>query len=322
MTLDPVFRLEDEAGRMAALRRYEILDTEPEQEFDDIVGLVKSIFQTRYASITLIDVDRQWNKATAGAERGEYPRRQTFCDQTIRGSGPMAISNALEDRRFQNLPSVTGEAGIRSYLGVPLTSPDGYNIGALCIFDTEPREFSAADKAVLQNFSKVVMSQLELRLIARQDSLTGCLTRRAFLERLDRVRATGTPASLLILDIDHFKAVNDTYGHSVGDEVLKAVAAVASKTLRRGDAFGRLGGEEFGILLADTDGAAALHLAERLRGDVAARQHAVMQHGVVTLSLGIAQQNAGETRDEWMLRADQALYAAKTSGRNRSVLAD
>ncbi|MCB5411098.1 sensor domain-containing diguanylate cyclase [Pseudogemmobacter sp. CC-YST710] len=306
---------------MAALRRYEILDTEPEQEFDDIVSLVKSIFHTRYASITLIDIDRQWNKATAGAERREYPRRQTFCDHTIRGSGPMAISNALHDSRFQHLDAVTGDASIRSYLGVPLTSPDGYNIGAICVFDTEMREFSEAEKAVLQNFSKVVISQLELRLIARQDSLTGSLTRRAFLERLDREIATGATATLLMLDVDHFKAVNDTYGHSTGDEVLKAVATTARRNLRRGDSFGRLGGEEFGILLSGTDGADALHLAERLRSDLAGRRHAMIDNGVVTLSLGVAEHRPGETRDEWLLRADQALYAAKSSGRNRSVLA-
>ena len=321
MTLDPVFRLEDEAGRMAALRRYEILDTEPEQEFDDIVSLVKSIFHTRFASITLIDAERQWNKATAGAERGEYPRKQTFCDQTIRGSGPMAISNALADVRFQHLEAVTGHAGIRSYLGVPLTSPDGYNIGALCVFDTETRDFSSAEKAVLQNFSRVVMSQLELRLIARQDSLTGSLTRRAFLERLDRAIAAGDAASLLMLDVDHFKTVNDTYGHSTGDEVLKAVAATAARSLRRGDAFGRLGGEEFGILLSGLDAAGALHLAERLRSELAGRRYPMIDNGAVTLSLGIAEYRPGENRDEWMLRADQALYAAKSSGRNRSVLA-
>ncbi|WP_283176489.1 GAF domain-containing protein [Gemmobacter sp. 24YEA27] len=181
MTIKPLFRLNDEAGRLAALRRYEILDSAPETEFSDIVALVKSIFNTKYAAINLIDSERQWMKAAAGLEPLECGRGDAFCDHTIRGTSALAVEDATADSRFSDNPFVTGEASIRSYLGVPLTSPDGYNIGAICVFDTGLRKFSDADKTVLENFAKVVMSQFELRLIARQDSLTGSLTRRAFM---------------------------------------------------------------------------------------------------------------------------------------------
>lgn len=322
MSIKPVFRLDDEMGRIAALRRYEILDTQPEVEFADIVNLVKSIFNSRYASINLIDVDRQWMKATAGLDPIECARSDAFCDYTIRGTGTLAVEDATADTRFMNNPFVTGDASIRSYLGAPLTSPDGYNIGAICVFDTEPHKYSAADEAVLTNFAKVVVSQLELRLIARQDSLTGSLTRRAFLDRMDRLMENQQPASLLLIDLDHFKSVNDTFGHPIGDLVLKSVATTVQGSLRRTDAFGRLGGEEFAVLLPGADEQGALAFADRLRAEVAARALPEIAGANITLSIGIAGHDKDESRDQWMARADHALYAAKTTGRNRCVVAD
>ena len=321
MTIEPIFRLDDEAGRLAALRRYEILDTEPEKEFADIVNLVKSIFNTTYAAINLIDTERQWMKAAAGLEPIECQRGDAFCDHTIRGTGALAIEDASVDTRFANNPFVTGAAHIRSYLGVPLTSPDGYNIGAICVFDTEPRKFTDADEAVLANFAKVVMSQFELRLIARQDSLSGSLTRRAFLERMDGMLEKKQADTLLLIDLDRFKSINDTFGHPAGDLVLKSVASIIQGTLRRTDSFGRLGGEEFAVLLPASDERGTMAFADRLRGEVAARHLPEIAGGNVTLSMGIAQHRANETRDDWMARADQALYAAKASGRNRCVVA-
>ncbi len=321
MNIESQFRLDDEAGRLAALRRYEILDTEPEKEFAEIVNLVKSIFNTRYAAINLIDSERQWMKASAGMEPIECDRNDAFCDHTIRGEGALAVEDATADSRFVNNPFVTGEAHIRSYLGVPLTTPDGYNIGAICVFDTEPHKYRPADENVLVNFAKVVMSQFELRLIARQDSLTGSLTRRAFLERLERLLSGKTPVSLLLIDLDHFKSVNDTFGHPIGDIVLKSVASTVQGNLRRTDIFGRIGGEEFAVLLPGSDAQGALAFAERLRREVASRELPEIAGATVTLSMGIAEHIEGESRDDWMARADHALYAAKTNGRNCCIVA-
>lgn len=316
-----MFHLNDEPARLAALRRYEVLDTKPEVEFAEIVTLVKSIFKTKYAAINLIDVDRQWMKAAAGLEVFECAREDAFCDHTIRATRPLAVEDATVDHRFMNNPFVTGDASIRSYLGAPLTSPDGYNIGAICVFDTEPRQYSVADEAVLASFAKVVMSQLELRLIARQDSLTGSLTRRAFVDRMDRLLEKQQTATLLLIDLDRFKSVNDTFGHPIGDLVLKSLAATVQASLRRTDAFGRLGGEEFAVLLPTTDEQGALAFADRLRAEVAARALPEIAGGSITLSIGIAGHRGGESRDDWMARADDALYAAKKNGRNRCVVA-
>lgn len=321
---------DDEAGRLAALRRYSILDTEPEEEFDEIVSLIRSIFNISSAAINLIDFERQWSKAaaTSSSERcaSQYncARSEAFCDHTIRAQEATMIEDATMDPRFAKNPFVTGAQGIRSYLGVPLTTPDGYNIGALCVFGTEPRIFTPADKEVLSNFAKVVMSQFELRLTARIDGLTGVLIRKAFVTRLDRVVAENSkvPASLVLLDLDHFKSINDNFGHPAGDAVLTHVAATMSGLVRRSDSIGRVGGEEFGVLLHGASLAEAQEFAERLRGHFSNLSIPDIGGRTVTVSVGVAERGKGETRQSWFERADRALYAAKRNGRDQVVGAE
>lgn len=320
----------DEAGRLAALRRYNILDTDPEEEFDEIVALIRSIFNISSAAINLIDFDRQWSKAAAGispdhcASQNNCPRSEAFCDHTIRSQEAMMIEDATMDPRFYNNHFVTGPQGVRSYLGVPLTTPDGYNIGALCVFGTEPRSFTSADKEVLNNFAKVVMSQMELRLTARIDGLTGVLNRKAFVTRLDRVVAedSAQPASLVLLDLDHFKSINDRFGHPAGDAVLTHVANAMSTLVRRSDNLGRVGGEEFGILLHGANVREAQEFAERLRGSLAHLSIPDIGKETITVSAGVAERHKGEARQSWFERADRALYAAKRNGRDQVVAAE
>ncbi|TJZ92013.1 sensor domain-containing diguanylate cyclase [Paracoccus gahaiensis] len=313
-------KLEDEAGRVAALSRYHALDTAPETELSQIVGLARDVFQVSQASVNLIDRHRLWMMATAGAARAECRREDAFCDHTIRAAKPMAVPNLLEDERFRDSPFVQGEAHMRAYLGVPLTSPEGYNVGTLCLLHTAPRLFTATDADILVRFSELVVSQLEMRLIAQQDELTGTLTRRAFLQRLDGALASPDPFALVVLDLDMFKAINDTFGHPVGDIVLTSTARTIAGQVRSGDAFGRLGGEEFGLVLAGADSRDAMALAERIRAHVGAQ--VIAETGrPVTLSLGVAVRTPADDRTSLLLRADLALYEAKHDGRDRTVLA-
>jgi len=168
----------------------------------------------------------------------------------------------------------------------------------------------------------------EMRRLATTDTLTGVANRGSFLARcaqeLDRVRRFGQPAAFLMLDIDHFKRVNDSRGHAAGDEVLRHLAQIAADSLRSIDLFGRLGGEEFGVLLPGTDAPGAMEFAERLRALVEASP-ASTAHGdvAVTVSIGAAQLRAEDPDPEAaMARADAALYEAKHSGRNRVVQHD
>ena len=163
----------------------------------------------------------------------------------------------------------------------------------------------------------------ELNLRARFDSLTGCVNRRQFLDSLEgelkQSRRFGYPCALAVLDIDHFKSVNDQYGHAAGDAVLKNFADSVGHCLRSSDLFGRLGGEEFGLLMPDTSLAGALGLAERIRDVVAQAVAEVGTHRIsCTVSIGVASwRGGGEAAEALMARADEAMYEAKRSGRNR-----
>lgn len=162
----------------------------------------------------------------------------------------------------------------------------------------------------------------ELQRLASTDSLTGISNRRYFLQRaqveLLRSERYGLRLALLMLDIDRFKNVNDTFGHGMGDAVLKAVVGACNQSLRQVDILGRLGGEEFAALLPQTDQAGALAIAERMRRAVAAVEIPAKEGTIrVTISLGLAELRRGEDLDALMRRADAALYQAKDEGRDR-----
>lgn len=167
----------------------------------------------------------------------------------------------------------------------------------------------------------------QLRESATTDELTGLANRRAFLDALAiemaKAERSGAPLSVAVADVDFFKRVNDKHGHGGGDEVLEALARIAEQTMRTGDLVGRLGGEEFAILMPDTDELAARIACERLRGAISGRKIR-LQSGeeiAVTLSTGIALLVPGDNRDRLVRRADMALYQAKEGGRDQVRLA-
>jgi diguanylate cyclase (GGDEF)-like protein len=173
--------------------------------------------------------------------------------------------------------------------------------------------------ARLRAAERVNSMQRELIRLATTDPLTGVLNRRAFFDRSQHVceRAeAGAPLSAIMLDIDHFKRINDRFGHALGDEVIRRVAAEASKD----DRFvGRLGGEEFAVLL-ETDIHAARDVAERLRGEIAAMKFDTPKGPMTTTcSFGVSDWQRGDNVDELLRRADIALYSAKSGGRNQVV---
>lgn len=318
--------LTDEAGRISALQRYDILDTGEEQPFQRIVELVQTILSVPIAAVTLIDTDRQWMKAVDGLAVSQIPREFAVCDETIKSHAPLAVTDLTLDPRFAHNPFVTGAPHARSYLGVPLTTPDGYNIGTLCAIDTEPRPFDARQAGILDKLAEIVVEQFELRQIARQDAMTGALTRRGFFAELERefLRATryDRPSALVVIDVDHFRAINDRYGHPAGDAVLVSIANACMATMRKSDVFGRIGGEEFALLLPETDPEEARDAAERIRRII---EGTIVESGAysikATVSLGVAPIPApSEGSAVWLSEADIALYEAKNFGRNRVIV--
>jgi len=173
-------------------------------------------------------------------------------------------------------------------------------------------------------------SDFELRVLAMTDFLTKTMNRRAFTARAEQeiamAQRTGSPLALLMIDIDHFKLINDEYGHAAGDAVLAEVARIIGASVRKQDTLGRYGGEEFGVLLPATDQAGALVLAEKLRNAVESMRYRVGQKNVsVTISTGVTvcQATCATCRsglNQLLEDADKALYQAKHAGRNRTVV--
>jgi diguanylate cyclase len=221
--------------------------------------------------------------------------------------------------RFRNYRPITGtaETMYQNITLIPLVSADGkVNHIGIIIYDV-------TDMAV----GKMQLEQAndELEALSRTDRLTG-LNNRGYWEEcliaeFKRVHRTKAPCTLVLFDIDHFKKVNDTYGHQAGDEVIRVTAKLLTECKRTTDIAGRYGGEEFAVILIDTVPEGAVVFAERLRKQVA--NHTVTHDGKdirFTISLGLAQCGA-DIRDHqhWIECSDQALYKAKQSGRNRSI---
>ncbi|TQV71148.1 diguanylate cyclase [Exilibacterium tricleocarpae] len=222
---------------------------------------------------------------------------------------------------FRNYRPITGteELMFQNTTIIPLASVDG-SVNHVCVI-----VYDLTDAAVSKKRLKNANTKLEI--LSRTDGLTQ-LNNRAFWEEclqteFKRCGRTGTTSSVVMLDIDHFKHINDTHGHQAGDEVIRHTAALLRNTVRETDIAGRYGGEEFVAILIDTNVEGALVFGERLRRRAAAAS--VIYGGVdmrYTISLGVSANTGSRTHSDWLAQADQALYRAKQTGRNRACRAD
>lgn len=450
----------NEAERVERLRRFQILDSLPEESYDRIVRLASNITGTPISFVSLIEEERQWFKAVKGIDLVEGKREFAFCAHTICQDDVLVVEDATRDERFRDSPYVTAEGGVRFYAGTPLRTECGHNVGTLCVVDSTPRTATEHEKQVLRDLAAVVVDLLglhelvqrtqraeqrlrdavdalpsgfslydaedrlvlcneayrniypnmaphivegakfedilrkgvaeqqfpdavgneeawiqkkmklhnspgevleqqmpdnrwlrvheqrtreggvvgyriditrlknqehELTRLAWTDCLTDTLNRRRFMELAQtehrRSQRYGRNLSVVLLDVDYFKLINDTYGHSAGDAVLKELVRRWKREIRGEDLLGRIGGEEFCLLLPETDVPGAMMLAERLRR--ATESSAVSCRGdsiIVTISAGVLHCRPGEySLEDALTGADRALYKAKKSGRNRLV---
>ena len=154
---------DEEESRLATLGRYGVLDTPPEQAFDDLTRLVSQLLDVPVALVSLIDRDRQWFKSRVGIEVCSTPRDISFCDHAIRQSGVMVVEDTHQDVRFADNPLVTSDPLIRFYAGAPLIDENGFALGTLCVIDHRPRQFDVEQREVLALLARQVMAQLTLR---------------------------------------------------------------------------------------------------------------------------------------------------------------
>ncbi|WP_421762210.1 sensor domain-containing diguanylate cyclase [Devosia sp.] len=314
---------DDEELRLRKLHQYDVLDTPKEDAFERITRLVTAVLGVPIAAVTLVDGGRQWFKSQQGLNVSETPRDQSFCAHAMLGSGPMVVRDATLDQRFSSNPLVVGDPDIRFYVGIPLRASDGTPLGALCGIDTKPRDIGERELEILGDLADLTMEQLELRLLATRDSLTGAMRRGHFITSATRdmamARRMGVPLSCLMIDADKFKHINDDWGHAVGDDVLIHLVSAISGELRSSDSLGRMGGEEFCAFLPNTNLHGAMQVAERVRGAIEAMRIETPGGCVqVTASIGAAELTGLDaTPEEMIKRADIALYQAKHTGRNR-----
>jgi hypothetical protein len=165
---DANLRQVNESERLEALRSYQILDTDPEQVFNDLAQLSAFICGTPMSLVSLIDDERQWFKARVGLDTQQTPREHAFCQYAMRASDVYEVPDAASDTRFSHNPLVTGDPHIRFYAGAPLLSPEGQPLGTLCALDTVPRELSTDQRDALRVLARQVMAHLELRRVRLQ----------------------------------------------------------------------------------------------------------------------------------------------------------
>lgn len=317
----------DENGRIAALHRYQIEDSGKDPISDEVTRVAQLALDVPMAALVLIDREMGRFKSARGLAGRPLARGGLFCNEVVKTGASLNVFDAGADPRFKDHVLVTGAPFVRACLGAPLLTPDGYAIGALCVGDTRPHRFEERHIGTIEGLARLVVDQFELNQIAKQDFLTGALTRRGFQQELHREFMRSSryerPAALVFLDIDHFRKINDAFGHLAGDEALKAVAQACLGVMRQSDVFGRTGGEEFAFILPETRAHEAMQCAERIREVIEKLRFKIGDKVLdVTASFGVAALSA-RTRNapEWSSYADKALYEAKRVGRNCCVLA-
>jgi diguanylate cyclase (GGDEF)-like protein len=316
----------EESARLSALRSYCVLETGREARFDDLTCLASTICETPVSLISLVDNNRLFFKSAHGLDAREVPYPDFFCGHAIRQRDLFVVPDANQDLRFANHPLVADSPRVRFYAGAPLITPQDYRLGTLCVIDFVPRQLQPKQLETLRILGRQVMCQLELNLQAMRDPLTGLYNRRQLEEGLHRevlrARRVGGSVGVMAIDVDHFKRVNDTLGHEVGDCALRGIADELSSCVREEDIACRAGGEEFVIILPGTGKTALRVRAEAVRRTI---EQARIPAGdgilKLTVSIGLATfPSYGDTGQAVLRAADVALYKAKAAGRNRVTM--
>ena len=320
---------------LVALSQCHLKATEEENAIQCAVRTAAQVLRADYSSVALLDpggrliLRAAWGipaKRVKGMELEQGKRSQT--GYTILQGKPILVQDYSKLTGF-SVPPLVSELKISSGLSVPMFSR-GKIIGAMLAHSKTARHFNQADIPILSliaNQTAITVDKIRLldetRQFAFTDELTGLYNRRHFLKlaerEVNRAVRYKHPQAFIMFDLDRFKRVNDTHGHSVGDQVLKTVASLARQELREIDLIGRYGGEEFVILLPETGRKGARAIAERLRKRVAQTQMKVGQAEItITISLGVSILSPDCNNLTHLIEAsDKALYAAKNAGRNR-----
>jgi len=317
----------NEKERLKTLRSIDILDTDPEERFDRLTRMAKRVFGVSIALVSMVDENRQWFKSRTGLDASETGRDISFCGHAILGSDVFVIEDALEDERFADNPLVTGPPNIRFYAGVPLRYLNGSKLGTLCIIDQQPRSLDEDDLDMLRDLAEMAESELSAVHVATIDDLTKISNRRGFVSlaqnSISLCARQQTPVSMVFLDLDKFKPINDQFGHAEGDRALVAFASLMRKSFRDSDVFARIGGDEFAVLLTNTQEKLAREIVIRFRSLVDVYNVHADRGYDIEFSDGIVSINPDQdsTVEDLLREADVLMYEKKLDEMPKTGLA-
>lgn len=317
----------DEELRLRTLRSLCLLDSQGEERFDRITRVAQRLFEVPIALVSLVDAERQWFKSKQGLEAEETPREISFCGHAILSREMMVVPDATSDERFADNPLVTDDPAIRFYAGCPLQAPNGQQLGTLCVIDREPRDFPERDRTALRDMASMVEAEIAALAMATTDSLTGLSNRRGFEilgnNALRAATLNGQAVALIYFDLDHFKHINDSFGHAAGDQALIEIAEMLLTSFRGSDVVARLGGDEFGVLLSGIRSDDLDLPLERLAAGVAERNGFPDALFELQYSAGVVTKvtTSGSSIPELLATADKHMYENKLKRRAESTAA-
>ena len=308
-----------------ALRSYEILDSDPELEFDALTRVASHTFGTPIAVMAMMDTNRLWFKSKIGLNIAQMDRKIAFCAHTINTlDKPLIVNDLTSDARFCANPLVSQAPHLRFYAGTPLVGSDGLALGTIAVIDVQPRPFSESQLHALSDFATLAMAALEgrkraieLKRLALTDYLTGIPNRAQFdvanATEMSNFIRTGVVYSVICMDMNGFKSINDNFGRGAGDQVLREAARRLTKQLRSGDLIARLGGDEFAVVARNCDDQTAQTMALRFKNTLEQPIQLASGHLVqVGISCGVCSASDQDASADALLKhADAALYKTK-----------
>ena len=247
---------DNEAERLEATLSLGLLDTPPEERFDRYTRFAQRLLEVPIAYVSFIGDDIQWFKSVQGLEIEQVPREQSFCSHTILTEEMMIVEDTIEDSRFRNNPFVVNPPYVRFYAGVKLNIREGICVGTFCVADIKPRYPSEEDMQLLKDLAHLLELEFHTQSIATTDELTGLSNRHGFRlianHSIALCRRMDKAATLIVFDLDGFRYINGKYGHAEGDKVLRDIGQILLTEFRDSDVIGRIGGDEFCVLLTGT----------------------------------------------------------------------
>lgn len=306
----------DDHTTITDLGSLQLLNATYEERFGHLTRLAKRLFNIPIAIVNLAVDNPHWfhDQCPVGEEN---KAKFSFCGNTIRGDEVLIVNDATKDPRFQQNPLVIEKPNIRFFMGCPLRGLDGSNVGTLCLFDTRRRRFSEDDIATFKDLAQLAEREVMAVHLATLDDLTQIANRRGFItlaeNNLNLCKRLGRPATIAFLDLNHFKQINDRFGHAMGDHVLKVFAQYLLTIFRDSDIVARLSGDEFAVFFPDTDLSTAKENINRLQHAISKYNKKSTHHYTISFSEGLAAINTQieQSIETLLQQADLLMYEKK-----------